>query len=259
MTQSPTELHTPTTLPSVFAGAITRVVGTQTLTFLPQRAVWWEATRTLLVADVHLGKAETLASLGVPAPDGVAAHDLARLSELVAMCGAQRVIVLGDLLHAPAGLTPELVESVRQWRQKHATLELCLVPGNHDRKLHLVAEAWGLRVLGATHAEGGLLLVHDAADSRGDAFGGCTAVLSGHLHPMVVVRGKADRLRLPAFVLSRDAAGRVLGVVLPAWSVFVSGVVLSGMAVSGMGLSSESRDAVELLAIAGERVMSVRV
>jgi hypothetical protein len=60
-------------------------------------------------------------------------------------------------------------------------------------------------------------------------------------------------------VLSRDAAGRVLGVVLPAWSVFVSGVVLSGMAVSGMGLSSESRDAVELLAIAGERVMSVRV
>jgi len=35
---------------------------------LPERAVWWPATRTLLVADLHLGKCETLRANGAPMP-----------------------------------------------------------------------------------------------------------------------------------------------------------------------------------------------
>ncbi len=226
-----------------------RVVGGQLLAFLPQRAIWWQASRTLLVADVHLGKAEALASSGVAAPDGLATRDLARLSALIARFDAQRVIVLGDLLHAPVGLTPALIEDVRGWRRRHAGVALQLVPGNHDRKLGLVQDAWGLEVLGSVHEEGGLRLVHEPQVLRGT--GGTTVppvaaapVLCGHLHPMAVLRGKGDRLRLHAFLLSHDAAGSVSSIVLPAFCTFASGVVVPHEG--------------ETLAIAGEEIVALR-
>ena len=41
------------------------------LALLPERAVWREDTRTLFVADVHIGKAAHFrASRGVPVPAG---------------------------------------------------------------------------------------------------------------------------------------------------------------------------------------------
>jgi DNA ligase-associated metallophosphoesterase len=222
----------------------TRLVAGQSLTFLPQRAVWWPATQTLIIADVHLGKAETLASSGVAAPDGLATHDLARLSALIAQHDARRAIVLGDLLHAPVGLTPSLIDEVRGWRQKHAGLRLQLVPGNHDRKLSLVQDAWGLEVLGAVHDEAGLRLVHEPPAPRGTGETRVQPVLCGHLHPMAVLRGKGDRLRLHAFLLSHDAAGSVSSVVLPAFCTFASGVVVPHEG--------------ETLAIAGEEIVALR-
>ena len=38
------------------------------LTLLPERAVWREASRTLFVADVHIGKAAAFRAAGLPRP-----------------------------------------------------------------------------------------------------------------------------------------------------------------------------------------------
>ncbi|MBZ0171464.1 MAG: DEAD/DEAH box helicase, partial [Phycisphaerales bacterium] len=67
------------------------------LDLLPERAVWWPARRTLLVADLHLGKPASFRSAGAPVPEQVTGADLARLSSLIKTQHAQRVIVLGDL------------------------------------------------------------------------------------------------------------------------------------------------------------------
>ncbi len=76
------------------------------LVLLPQRAVFDPAERTLFVADVHFGKAAAFRALGAPVPKGTTADNLARLTALMEATGAARLVVLGDLLHARAGLPP---------------------------------------------------------------------------------------------------------------------------------------------------------
>src|SRR4051812_41265259 len=83
---------------------------------LPHRAVYWPAAATLLIADLHLGKSETYRTLGAAIPDGVLHADLSRLEAALGLTGARRLIVLGDLLHAAAGLTDRLIATVAQWR-----------------------------------------------------------------------------------------------------------------------------------------------
>ena len=88
----------------------------QRLTLLPQRAVYWHERRTLLVADAHFGKASTFRSAGIPIPRGTTTADLARLESAVQATGAERLVFLGDLLHARAGRGAETLAAVARWR-----------------------------------------------------------------------------------------------------------------------------------------------
>jgi len=47
-------------------GACVTTVRGEELLLLPQRALWWPAQKTLLVADLHFGKAATLRAHGIP-------------------------------------------------------------------------------------------------------------------------------------------------------------------------------------------------
>src|SRR5436190_20499208 len=69
----------------------------QSLRLLPDHAVYWPARNTLLVADLHLGKDAAFRTAGVPVPAGSTAKDLSRLSSLIGLSGAQRLVILGDL------------------------------------------------------------------------------------------------------------------------------------------------------------------
>ena len=100
-----------------------------------ERCIWWPARRTLIVADLHFGKAASFRALGVPVPEKTTDQDLARLAHLIATTGAGRVVLLGDLLHARHGRSAELMDAVGAWRARHAGVEMLLVRGNHDRRL----------------------------------------------------------------------------------------------------------------------------
>ena len=54
--------------------------GGVTLELLPQKAAWWAAERTLLIADAHIGKAVSFRRLGVPVPPGTTSETLDRLA-----------------------------------------------------------------------------------------------------------------------------------------------------------------------------------
>lgn len=168
---------------------------------------------TLLVADLHLGKSETLRRAGAPMCGGDTAEQLERLDQLVAITGAERVVVLGDLLHAAGGVTPGLVESVAEWRRRR-TWEMSVVRGNHDRVLDDVAGAWRLTVLEPGTVEDDLELVHDPCEaSRARAW------VAGHVHPAVRIGGAANAIKLPCFHLVGG-----LGLILPAFSLFTGGM-----------------------------------
>ncbi|MEA5475855.1 ligase-associated DNA damage response endonuclease PdeM [Synechococcus sp. CCY9201] len=181
--------------------------GQHQLLFLGDKAVWDPRQGLLLVADLHLGKAETFQAHGIPLPsDG----DGATLNVLLALAHRwrpRRVVVLGDLIHSRLGLTAEL-------RQKLAALPqllgcpLQLIGGNHERG------SWidGLPQEPA-QAAGALWLSHEP-DPRPGRLNLC-----GHLHPVALLGRRGDRLRLPCFAY--DPQGQRLA--LPSFGQLTGG------------------------------------
>lgn len=172
----------------------------------PERGLFWAAASTLIVADLHWGKSETFQAAGIPIPDGVLEHDLARLSRMIGTTGASRLLVLGDLIHSGVGMTARMIDAVTAWRARHP-LRIELVPGNHDRHVERLPESWGVRRLDAQVREGPFHFRHDPEGATG------AGILCGHAHPMA----RTGEFRLPCFVL-----GERVGL-LPAFSLFTRG------------------------------------
>lgn len=181
------------------------------LHLLPDRAIWWPRRKTLIVADLHLGKEESLHDLGVPVPSGVLDETLMRLDRLLAATGARRLVVLGDLVHRQEGLTDEVVETVTRWRERFDG-DLDLVPGNHDELVKRLPAPWRVARLAAAVLDSPFVHLHDALPHAGGY------ALGGHLHPVVRLDGGIDRLLLPCFVVGDRRA------VLPAFTRFSRGV-----------------------------------
>lgn len=179
------------------------------LQLLPQRALWDPQQRLLLVADVHLGKAESFQASGVPLPSDGDLTNLNRLLELAQHHRPTAVVVLGDLIHGPLGLTLAL-------RHKLAALPellgcpLRLVGGNHERG------SWieGLAAEPAQRA-GPLWLSHEPCTAPDPSL----LTVCGHVHPVALLGQGADRLRLPCFALDR----RQRQLLLPAFGDLTGG------------------------------------
>ena len=106
--------------------------GGELLHLLPSHAVWWPAAWTLFIADLHLGKAASFRAHGQPVPSGTTHENFARLDALIAAHRPQRLVVLGDFLHAASGRTPAVLRALIEWRTQHAAVAITLVRGNHD-------------------------------------------------------------------------------------------------------------------------------
>lgn len=166
----------------------------------------------LLVSDLHLGKGDALRSVGAALPtQAMVRDDLSRLLACIEAAGASRVLVLGDLLHATAGLSEMLVETVRAWVAATGVV-LEVVPGNHDRSLGVVAALWKLHVHPLVLEEGVFTFTHQPCETAG-AFN-----WAGHIHPATVIGNGGDRVRLPIFAVGERRA------LLPAFSRFTAGV-----------------------------------
>jgi len=185
-------------------------VAGEEVALLPHRAVYWARERTLLVADLHLGKCETLKANGVAMTGAIIEEQLARLGECLEVCGAARLLVLGDLLHAPVGMTEPLIDRVARWRGAR-TVEIAVVPGNHDRRLEMVEEAWRLSVLPRVFVDGPFAFTHEPGAVPG------VYTFAGHVHPAVTMRSGGDALKLPCFHVGAVVC------VLPAFSRLTAG------------------------------------
>ncbi len=173
---------------------VTIAVAGQALSLLPQKAALLPDSRTLLIADAHVGKATSFRALGVPVPRGTTSATLAALSELIDRHAARRVVFLGDFLHSPKAHAAATLEAVARWRARHAALPLVLVRGNHDERAGDPPASLGIEVVDEPLREGPLALCHHPAPLDG------AYVIAGHLHPCVSVQGRAhERLRLPCF------------------------------------------------------------
>jgi DNA ligase-associated metallophosphoesterase len=214
---------------TAFPGACAIEAGGEQLLMLPDRAVFHPASRSLLVADVHLGKAATFRALGVPVPSGTTERTLARLDTLLAGTGSHALYLLGDLLHGPHARRGSLFEALTRWRMRHRGVETVLVRGNHDGQAGDPPSACGIDVVDPGYRVGGLRLLHEpeAGDSvtaeqsressRECGQGDRVCSLAGHLHPVWRLGSRSDKVRLPCFWVRGDA------MVLPAFGEFTGG------------------------------------
>ena len=165
---------------------------------------------SLVLADLHLGKASAFQARGLAIPEGDSAADLDRALLLCQQSGASRLLINGDLFHSPAGLSPEIESLVTRWLER-LPIPARLILGNHDRPIPRLPAALDPT---ASVEAAGFVIVHDPADAPP----GHPAICA-HWHPVArIADGKRSRLRLPCFLL------RGTRLVLPAFGTFTGGV-----------------------------------
>lgn len=186
------------------------VAGEQLL-LLPEKAIYWPRQRTLIVADIHFGKAAAFRALGVPVPGGTTQENLATLDGLLRGHDVADIVFLGDFLHARAAHAKATVAAMLAWRAARPQLRLTLVRGNHDRHAGDPAAALLMDVVDEPHGVGPFAFCHHP-DTDSGAY-----VLAGHVHPVFHLSSGRDSLRLPCFLVG---ASRL---VLPSFGAFTGG------------------------------------
>lgn len=210
----------------------------------PSGALWLEAERTLVCADLHLEKGSAYAARGQLLPPYDTRETLRRLAADAEALRPARIILLGDTLHdtdAHGRIGDSDAENLRQLARGRTLL---WVLGNHDPEGPggLPGETTDeLEVLG-------LVLRHEP--EPGDRPG----EVSGHLHPCARVVGQSRSVRRRCFVTD----GRRL--VLPAYGAYAGGLSIRHEAFAGLfsrpplvgAIGSERVHAVAFARVRGE-------
>jgi uncharacterized protein len=202
---------------------------------MSERTLYWPGTSTLVVADLHWGKASTFRAAGIPVPIGTTSDDLARLDSALQRTGARRMVVLGDLFHARAGrIASHTLAELRRWRSLAGTFEILLVRGNHDRHAGDPPNDLQINCVNAPAFVPPFIFRHEPVDAEG-AYG-----LAGHVHPGLTLVGPGlQRETLPCFLMGERAA------IIPAFGSF-----------TGLG-AVQPRPGDRAFVIAGDEVLEV--
>jgi len=218
-----------------------------------RRAAWLPCSRCLAVADLHLGEAWVRRARGQLVPLGVADTTVSRLRSLLESHRPERLILLGDIVHAALPLEGirSAVQDLAGLEKQGVVMEWCL--GNHDRQLARQLVRWGIPVKTPTQVNlPEALLFHGDRPPEPPSLNAPVPAwrIQGHLHPALVLDdGVATRAKVPCFLV---APGRL---VLPAFSEMAAGspVDRSGIP-EGLGAGDRFESAVACL---GPRLLRI--
>ncbi|MET0393479.1 MAG: ligase-associated DNA damage response endonuclease PdeM [Chitinophagaceae bacterium] len=212
-------------------------IGDEQLILTGERTLFWESQRTLVIADLHVGKTGHFRKEGINIPQSVYKDDLHRLLAQLLFFRAEKLVIAGDLTHSVENSEMDLF---KKWRHDFPSLEVHLAKGNHD----ILKEDWYKKAGIIVHHEplsvGPFLFVHDITDWKDDRPAE-QYIFSGHVHPAVSMAGKAKQsLRLPCFYFTKQYC------ILPAFSRFTGGYRVM------------PRKGDNVFAIAGKEILSFR-
>jgi len=209
-------------------------VNNQIFKLLPERAIYWVDTRTLILTDIHLGKSGHFRKSGIAAPQQINETNLRRMGNLVDTYKPDRVFILGDLFHSE--VNREWLQ-FEEWLSAHSKPQYHLITGNHD----ILHSSFYEQAEISTHktlTENGLRFTHHPSrDSTPET----DYNLCGHIHPGIRLKGTGRQaLTLPCFYLSGNQ------IILPAFGEFTGLFTL------------KIEDAEKVYAIANNEVISLK-
>jgi DNA ligase-associated metallophosphoesterase len=199
-------------------GGLALRVRNTAVVFRASGALWLEASRTLVVADLHLEKGSAYASRGQLLPPYDTRETLRRLEAEVAALAPAAVVLLGDTFHdrkSEERLPPDDGARLAELADGR---RLVWVIGNHD--------ADGPRRLPGDVADEimfeGLLFRHEpqAGPQPGE--------VAGHLHPAARVAAPRGSVRRRCFVTDAER------IVLPAFGAYAGGLNVRDAAFAGL-------------------------
>jgi DNA ligase-associated metallophosphoesterase len=190
---------------------LSHIVAGEHLVMSGERSLFWESERTLIIADLHIGKTGHFRKEGIGVPAAVYKDDLHRLLSEILFFKAERLIIVGDMSHSVANRELDLF---RKWRKDFSSLEVQLAKGNHDILDNRWYEEADIMVHNAPLPLYPFLFAHDIAQVTHHNNEGLYT-FAGHVHPGVTIRGRGKQsMRLPCFYFSKTHC------ILPAFSRF---------------------------------------
>ena len=169
----------------------------QHLWLSPERCIYWEEQKALILSDLHFGKTGHFRKSGIAVPQNLYKEDLQRMVQLIQFFQPQTLIVVGDMFHSSANLELELF---RKWRTDFSGLSIQLIKGNHD----ILQDSWyeqaELMVHSSSYSLQPFFFTHDIsleiptpvevvpAKSRHLEIES-NYIFSGHVHPGILVHG----------------------------------------------------------------------
>ena len=169
------------------------------------RCACWQEEKMLILSDMHLGKTAHFRQHGIQIPSSVMQSDLQRLSTAIVTYNADKLLVVGDMFHKDYNADIKLFS---EWKNAFKHIKFLLVKGNHDKLDDVHYSQLGIEVFKNNYTLNNLFFTHDFYTNTG-------FTISGHLHPGVLIRGKADQtIKLPCFVKTSQQ------LILPAFSKF---------------------------------------
>lgn len=185
------------------------------LRLLPEGAIFVPERNTLLLADLHLGKAAHFRRNGIPLPPQADEANWFILSRLLDRYPAAEVLFLGDLFHSTYNTDWDNMSELTGHYPAH---RFTLIKGNHDILDDSEYAEAGLNVVHEPFDFGPFLLTHHPMETVPEGWYN----LAGHLHPGIVLKGKGrQRIRVSCFYFDRQNG------ILPAFGQFKGRFFLS--------------------------------
>ena len=148
-------------------------------------ALWFEAEKTLVINDLHIGYEEALHRKGILVPRSQLEQIMVKLKLIFQKVKPAKIIINGDLKH-------EFGKVLKQeWKEVLAFLEflmdhvpeIIIIKGNHDPIIKPIADKKGIAVTQE-------YMVRDTLIVHGDELVETSAkrIVIGHEHPAITIR-----------------------------------------------------------------------
>jgi len=157
----------------------------------PAALIKTQKTRTLVIADLHIGWEIALSQKGIHIPTQTPKL-LQKLKNLMLTYKPEKLLILGDVKHTVATAQigewhdiPSFFDELKRQRK-----EICVIRGNHDGNLEpLLPE--NIKILPATGSIVGEVGLFHGHRWPSPVLLRCKTLMMGHVHPIVAFRDPA--------------------------------------------------------------------
>ncbi|MEM2005184.1 MAG: metallophosphoesterase [Zestosphaera sp.] len=188
-------------------------------------ALYLRKYKALIIADVHIGYEDELASKGIYLPRFQLRRTLDLIERLLNELQVDRLIIAGDLKHSFDRLN-------HAERRELATLfshviprveEVIVVRGNHDNYLPILKRRFDFK-LEESFTVGEYLIIHGHKTLPEGSAGSWDYLILGHEHPSITLRDSVGRLgKFPCFLVGKLRSAGKPFITLPATGAYQTG------------------------------------